>query len=73
MSLDKNPEMNIEMDSDVKRVLLFMHRSIVGDKLRGVAEALHICAPAIWGDYPYCPVAPMRLREPPLTRNTEPR
>jgi hypothetical protein len=57
----------IEVDPDVKLVMEFMQRNMEADKLRGVAEALHICASAIWGRYLYEPIHPMCLREPPIS------
>lgn len=54
--------MNIEMHSSVQKVAEFMQRELPADELRGVADALAVVAPAIWGNYPIKEITPLTLR-----------
>ncbi len=56
--------MDLEMHPGVKLVAEFMQRNLRADELRGVASALAIIAPAVWGQHPACEVPPLSLAEP---------
>lgn len=53
--------MNIEMDSDVRRVAEFMQLNIAAAKLSFVAACLAQLAPTLWGHYGEEPVIALRL------------
>ena len=50
------PDMRIETDPDIEKVLEFMDRNIACDRMVGVAAGLHALAPLIWGRYEQKPV-----------------
>lgn len=58
--------MELEMHAGVKLVAEFMQRNLRADELRGVASALALIAPVVWGHHPASEVAPLSLGEPPL-------
>lgn len=61
--------MNVEMNASVKKVAEFMQRELPADELRGVANALAVIAPAIWGRYAETPISPMALSESSIQLN----
>ena len=54
-------EMDVTMHPSVQKVAEFMQRNLEVNELRGVAEALHVVAPAIWGNYPKEDILPVYL------------
>jgi hypothetical protein len=52
--------MNIEMHPSVKKVVEFMQRELPSKELQGVAAAIAIIAPAIWGGHRYKKIKPMQ-------------
>lgn len=74
MTDEKNPSpgtdqnsMVLTMDPNVKRVVEFMQRELPADKLRGIAQAVAVLSPAIWGHQPDLSVRPVCLMDRPVT------
>ena len=51
----------VAIDNRVKSVADFMQQTLQADDLRGVAEAIALIAPAIWGQHRYEKVNPVGL------------
>jgi hypothetical protein len=53
----------VVMDPDVQKVAAFMQQNIAAAKLWGIAEALHLIAPSLWGRYAKEDIFPLSLEE----------
>lgn len=58
--------MEICIDEDVKKVMVFMSREIVADKRIAVAKAINDLAFPLWGHHQSKTVVPLSIEEEPL-------
>jgi len=58
---------NLDMHPSVKKVAEFMQREVPADELRGVANAIALLAPSIWGRHPEQHIQPLELAPSALT------
>jgi hypothetical protein len=65
-------KLELHMHPGVKKIAEFMHQNLPANELCGVAAALHLLAPALWGQYDTKPVQPLELRYPPITALRDP-
>lgn len=55
--------MIIEMNANVKKVAEFMQKEIPQDELQGIAAAIAVISPSIWGEYANKKIQPAKLYE----------
>lgn len=56
----------VEMDHRVKTVVAFMQHQFPAHDLRGIAEAVALVAPSVWGNFRYEQIVPLSVSGLPM-------